>query len=363
VKNCLLIFLIILTGLSGKAQLAKNPVIIETKIHSGIAIPLFPAITYLFQDNIYAFDICASFPTYGNDYWEKLYNYPRSGIGYSYWSLGNDEVIGKAHVIYGFLNIPVVKRSGKFSLNYQISLGGAYFPKVFDVHENPFNRAIGSHTNIYARFGLDGKFKLSPSCEIVLEAGTTHFSNGKTKSPNYGINVGSVSVGLNYLFGKNDNKIHEPEAPVTGKKFVQTVLFSAGSKVYDNLLGKRYLTSSVSYNVERLINHKKKIGLGADFFYDSSIREALAAEDGTPEKDFSKLIRVGLHGSYTVQYKKLIAGIQIGNYLYSKYTILTRVYSRLSVQYKLPKNLIASVSVKSHRGKADCLEWGIGYCW
>jgi hypothetical protein len=147
------------------------------------------------------------------------------------------------------------------------------------------------------------------------------------------------------------------------KRYVQSVIYSAGTKVYDNLYGKKYFVSSVSYNLERIINHKRKIGLGADLSYDGSISEALASEDGIPDKHFEKLIRFGLHTSYAIRYKQLIMGIQIGYYLYSKYTVITPVYNKLSIQYLLTRNIIGSISIKSHMAKADCLEYGIGYYW
>jgi hypothetical protein len=363
VKYGLLIFVLVLTGLAVNAQSVERPIIIESKIHMGMNLPFYKALRYLIKDDIYAFDVSVSFPTYGKDYWEKLYRYPRQGIGFSCWSLGNNEVFGKAYALYSFINIPFFKPAEKFSFNYQISCGGAYLPKIFDIYKNHLDRAIGSHTNIYIHLGIDGKITIFPRCVLVIEAGATHFSNGKTRSPNYGINAGSFSLGLNYIFNNKGATIQDPEIPRMNKRYVQSVIYSAGTKVYDNLYGKKYFVSSVSYNLERIINHKRKIGLGADLSYDGSISEALASEDGIPDKHFEKLIRFGLHTSYAIRYKQLIMGIQIGYYLYSKYTVITPVYNKLSIQYLLTRNIIGSISIKSHMAKADCLEYGIGYYW
>ncbi len=363
VKNGLYILVLLLTGLVINAQSVTRPIIIQTKIHSGLALPFYEALDYLIKDDIYAFDVSVSFPTYGKDYWEKLYRYPVTGVGSSVWSLGNNEVFGKAITLYGFINVPFIKRSEKFSINYQLSFGGAYLTRKFDKDKNPLDRAIGSHVNIYFRLGIDSKIRLSPRSELQIEAGTTHFSNGKTRSPNYGINAASLTLGFNYLLNNKGITIPEPEIPVIGKRYVQTAVYSAGSKVYDNLLGKRYFTSSVSYNLERVMNLKRKIGLGADIFYDGSIKEALAGEDGTPENDVSKLFRCGLHTSYAIQYKQLIMGVQVGYYLYSKYTVLTRIYNKVSLQYLFTNNIVGSIAIKSHIGKADCLEFGMGYYW
>jgi hypothetical protein len=363
VKKRILIILLVLTGLSVNAQLVKRPFIVETRIHTGIILPFYDALNYLIKDDIYAFDLSVGFPTYGKDYWEKLYRYPRSGVGYSFWSLSNKEVFGKAHVLYYYLNIPIFKREETYFLNYQISLGEAYLTKIFDKYENHLNRAVSSYFNIYIRLGIDAKIRLSPRYEVTLEAGMTHFSNGKIRSPNYGINTGTLSLGVNYRFNDKGSTIQEQEVPESGKLYVQSVIYSAGSKVYDNLLGRKYFVSSVAYNLERVVSHKRRIGLGADLFYDGSIREALASDDGTPEKDYVKLIRIGMHTSYAIRYKQLMMGIQVGYEIYSKYTILTPVYNKILVQYRLTKNIIGSIAVKSHFGKADCLEYGLGYYW
>lgn len=363
-KTRLLILLIIATGLAGNAQKTKRPLIVEPKIHTGMILPFYEALSYLIKDDIYAFDLSLSFPTSGEEYWDRLYRYPRPGIGYSYWNLGNNQILGKAHTLYGFINIPIYKKDEKFTVSYQISAGGAYLTKIFDPFENHLNRAIASHYNIYMRLGVDAKIKLNPLSELVLELGATHFSNGKTRSPNYGINAGTISVGMNYLINSsalitND----ETDIPVIEKKYNQSVIYSAGTKVYDNLLGTRYFVSSLSYNIEKAINQKRRLGLGTDFSFDGSVNEALALEEGKTDSDFTDLVRIGLHSSYSTRYKRLVAGIQVGHYIYSKHKVLTSIYNKLSVQYLITNNITGSVSIKSHWAKADCFLWGVGYSW
>lgn len=363
VKKTLLIFLLLTALLKGNSQLFEKPFIIEPRVHAGMVLPLYEALQYLVEDDIFSFDLAVSVPSSGNDFWEKLYRYPKTGIGFSACSLGNNDVFGKAYVLYNFINIPLLKPGERFSFNYQISFGGAYITKKFDIENNPLNRAIGSYTNIYLRLGLDGRIRLSPVCELLVETGAAHFSNGKTRSPNYGLNIISSSVGINYLFNSSHISLKDPEIPPLFKRSVQSLIISAGSKVYDNLLGQRYLTSSLSYNFEHSLNHRRKIGLGADLLYDGSIKEALASKDGIPEKDFSKLVRFGLHGSYAMRYKDMMMGVQLGHYLYSKYKVLTNIYTKISVQYLITENVFWAASIRAHMGKADCLELGLGYCW
>lgn len=364
-NKCRVLFIVILSlsWVSSKSQFYKKPFILEPKIHAGMALPLYDALAYLIEDDIYSFDIAVVSPSYGRDFWEKLYNYPRTGTGFAAWSLGNDEVFGRAYALYNFISMPVIRSAERLSLNYQISFGGAWITKKFNVEQNPLNRAIGSNANIYLRLGLDGRIRLSSVCELLVEVGAAHFSNGKTRSPNYGINLVSSSVGINYLFNESRIVRKDPEIPVLLKRNVQSVFLSAGAKAYDDLTGKKFLTTSLSYNFERLLSHRRNIGAGADIFYDGSIKQALASADGIPEDDFSKLIRLGLHGSYSMRYKNMMMGVQLGHYIYSKHKVLTNLYSRISLQYLITEKVFWGAAIRAHLGKADCLGIGLGYCW
>jgi hypothetical protein len=363
VKRFLLLAVFALTAITVRAQGTRQPWIIGAKIHSGLMLPVYEALNYLVKDDIYSVDLSLSFPATGKDYWEKIYHYPETGIGGSFWNLGNNDVLGKAWAIYGFMNVPLCRIPGRFSVNYQVSLGGAYLTKSFDWYSNHLNRAMSSPVNIYVRLGLDTRIQLSPRAQIVIETGTSHFSNGKTRSPNYGINTGSMSVGFNYLINNKIYSVPEPVIPELKEKYIQSLVYLGGIKVYDNLLNKKYFTTSLSYNAEKLLSHRRRIGIGADLSYDGSISEALQDVDGKPEDDFTKMMRFGLHISYAARYKRLVAGIQAGYYLYSKYIVLTPVYNKLTVQYFITSNIVGSIAVKSHWGKADCFEYGMGVYW
>jgi hypothetical protein len=334
-------------------------------IHSGYNLPFYQALDYIIENKVNALDISLGIQADGRNHWENSFNNPRTGFGYSYWRLGNDEILGSAHALYAFMNTPV-KRLRRFSLNIQCSAGAAYLPQKFDINENHLNRAIGSHMNVFIRLGADARFRIVPNGELTLGAGFSHFSNGKTASPNYGINTGTVSAGMSFIFksGGISAFIPEPEEKIRPlSKYTRSINLSAGTKVYDNLLNKKYVSSSATFNIEKNFNYVSHAGLGMVLFYDSSIREALEVEKGTADSDITSLIRLGAHISYTCRYRNFIAGIQVGHYLYSKYKVMTNIYNRISVQYLLNENMAFSAAVKSHLGKADCLEYGLTFLW
>ncbi len=361
-KGKILIISLIFNALASSAQFYEKPFIIRTGMGSGFNIPVYKALGYLIEDDVFAVDLSLSFQSAGNSYWEKIYNFPRTGIGFSSWTLGNNEILGNAYSLYSFINVPLRRNQGKFSVNVQLAAGSAYLPLKFDINTNPLNRAIGSNYNIFMRLAAEGRLRILPLSEISVVAGLAHFSNGKTRSPNYGINIAAITFGVNCFFNQEKLVISDPEIPPVNRNKYHSVFISAGPKVYDNLYGYPYLSVTVSYNLERFVNNFSKAGIGADLFYDSSIGEALRKE-GINEDDFIKLIRAGIHGSYALRYKRTMAGLQIGYYLYSKKIVLTSIYNKIYLQYMLSDNITGSVSIRSHWGKADCMEYGIGYTW
>jgi len=329
-------------------------------------MPFYKALDYITNDDIYAFDFILEHQSTGQKYEDVLWHYPRTGIGYSRWTLGNNDVLGNAHTLYSAIMIPFGSRRRTIMAGIRPSAGIAYLPLIFDVSENHLNRAIGSKLNIYMNMSVDCYITLYRSLELVLDAGLTHFSNGKTRSPNYGINLASMSAGLYYHFQPESEDLTTDfsisQIPPIPKKYIHSVNISAGPKVYDDLKGNRYLSTTFSYSLERSISHSGRAGIGADFFYDGSIKEGLN-DEGNPNAGFHDLVRFGIHASGSLQYRRTIAGLQAGYYLYSKYKVLTSLYTRISLHHQITERITAGVCLRSHFGKADSFEYGIGYTW
>jgi hypothetical protein len=330
-------------------------------VRTGLNLPLYDAIDYLTDDDIVGADMFIGIRSNGKDYWDEIFNFPGTGAGYSFRTLGNNEVFGYAHAFYAFMDLPLLLRKRKLSADIRISAGTAYISSKFDAEDNPLNRAIGSNFNIFLGAGINARYRFSGKFETFIGASTGHFSNGKTRSPNLGLNTGTVSAGIFYFFYRESFTRDIPAAPVPERKIIQSVEFSAGPKVFDNLSGTRYLSSSLLYSAERYVKHWGRAGIGGGLFYDGSIREGLnLGDDGGIHVS---LFRVGLHASWMFRYRNILAGIQAGHYLYSKYKVNTHFYNRLSVRYMLTGNIYTAIAVRSHLGKADSMEYGFGYTW
>ena len=66
-KKRFLILILVFSVQICYAQSEKRAFILESRLHSGINIPLYEALDYLIRDDIYAFDLSLSFPAYGKD--------------------------------------------------------------------------------------------------------------------------------------------------------------------------------------------------------------------------------------------------------------------------------------------------------
>lgn len=335
---------------------------IEAFVNYGFIMPHVKAIEYLVEGHIPGFELRLSKATFGKNIWEQQYNYPRIGAGYYYCNYNNPDVLGKVNALYSFINIPIVKKNERFSFNYEIDLGVSYITKIFDIHDNYKNIAIGTHGNVFFKTGVDTKVKVFKNTELVNSLSFSHCSNGRVKEPNLGINVVSASVGLSYYLGRHYNKkiLQLPE-------FIRTteysVIASGGIKQWRRHDQNDYFASSLVFNMERHINNLQSIGIGLDIFYDASIATSLEYFDEDKKVTHTDLYRSGIHLSHNLIYNRLSLVFNAGYYFYTRYVEITSVYSRLGLRYKISNHLLANLTLKSHFAQADFIEWGIGYYW
>ncbi|MCX6256919.1 MAG: acyloxyacyl hydrolase [Bacteroidia bacterium] len=324
----------------------------------GFIVPHHKSMRYLQRGHIPAFNLRVGKSTDGNHEWEQLYRYPSIGIGYYYANLQYPEVLGTVNALYSFIDIPIFKM-GPSSLFYNFSFGLSWLSKHFDEDNNIYNIAIGSHGNVFLNLALGSKIDLTRRMSLLCGIALTHYSNGAIASPNLGINVVTADVGLRYY----------PEycLPVKPKhldhfvpKFDYMLILSGGWKQIDPSMVEKYLTSSLSFQVEREISRKKNLGAGLDLFYDRSITRYMEHEkiqDIRKSDDY----RPGVHVAYSLVFGKVNFTIQMGYYCFVRWNIDGDFYHRFGLQYYFSKHLLANLTIKTHFAKADFIEWGLGY--
>lgn len=310
-----------------------------------------PSLADVIGGNINVARISFGQETYGKSYWDQLYRYPDWGVGYSFTDLGNPNELGQANAIYYYLRIPVIKKS-KFSLNYKISGGMAYL--------NQGSIAIGSHLNLYFDFSLDTKFKLGKRLDLINSFGATHYSNGAIDMPNLGVNLFSYRLGLQYKLNNTHREKISVEIPEQENKHYISIVGGAGVKEKRPMGGEKLTVASGSVDYLKPVGLKHKFGGGLDIFYDESLYEIM---DSVFNKDVSdnEIMRYGVHISGEARYKKLVVALHIGTYLKAKYTEDGKIYQRVAIRYLFTEKFFANISLKTSKGIADFVEWGLGY--
>ncbi len=292
--------------------------------------------------------------------WHFLYRTPELGIAYSFLQTGNPDIFGYGHSLSGSIGFPIIK-SSKSQLSYQVRLGYGYLSKIFDARDNYYNIATGSHSNVFLRVSVLNRQKLFNNLALTTGLSLHHFSNTSFARPNLGLNFITFDLGLafsNKVKASNPGTLEfdSPFSPYFELSFIN----GFGLKEIDPAGGRKYFTQSIVLNFERRISRKYQLGIGMDFFIDSSLKQVMK-NFSYPTNGFSDYWRQGFHISYGVLYGKVLFNFQLGHYIFLKFNDDTPIYNRLALRYYFHPKWVFNLSLKAHFGRADFLELGFGY--
>jgi hypothetical protein len=343
----------------GQNQDSKlNGISFEADYGYGFVMPHHKSIEYFLEDHIQTFDFKIHQTTYGKKYWNQLYRYPVYGVGFYRSNLGNNDVYGYANALYSFLKVPVLGKSDNFNLSYQIGFGASWITNYFDIEENPGNLAIGSNLNIFIDFSLQSGIPIGDRLILTNGIRFTHFSNGKVKSPNKGLNIVSGSVGLAYKLKSYSERI-VTKIPDIKNKNSYSIIYTGGIKTISRYETGYFYASSLIFDYARQYSLKGKWSAGTDIFYDgTNIQYSDKLNSNITNSD---LYLMGIHAGHDLLVGKLSVIVNLGIYLYSPVEVPSQWYNRIGLRYTFNEKFIANLTLKSHRAKASVIEWGIGY--
>ena len=139
-----------------------------------------------------------------------------------------------------------------------------------------------------------------------------------------------------------------------------SIFFGAGSKQTNPAEGSNYFICVLMADHNWMLTPKSGIGLGPDVFFDNSIPKKLKQEQEQTTDALDKF-RAGFHGGYELVIGDVSLQLQMGAYVFSRYTKDGSLYHRLALRYRINERLFAGLQLKTHWGKADFIETGIGY--
>ena len=301
------------------------------------------------------------------NHWSNQYGYASYGLGFYSGTIGDPEIFGNPNAIFAFADFPLRSSSRKMGLNISPAMGLTYNLKPYSKEGNPTNDAIGSSMTVYFNLSTGISFKLTRELDLLLGLEFTHFSNGRTYTPNYGLNMYGTNIGLKYYYNRSQKKVDKDRyttnvLPVRFKRPKKQIntklnqnrvsLYSAIGTVQnrsDQGSDNRYVTSSTVLDYTFQFDNMHGITSGVDLFYDKSLRE------------YTNKGLTGIHIGCDFSVWRFTTKIQIGTYLFDAKG-KGKVYLRPAVMYQISDKCFAQLGLKTKKiGAADWIELGVGY--
>lgn len=293
--------------------------------------------------------------------WQQHYNFPKYGFSLLYQDFASP-ILGEAYAAGVHLDFYAVNRQ----LQFQISQGIAYVNKPYDKLTNPKNNAFGSHLLSSNRFAVQYKpEQLVGNWGVQLGLHLQHFSNGRTKMPNSGINTVNLAVGLNY----NPKAWEEPLRDTALVSIAEPLHYWAhlrGGVNESSIVGSGLDPFwHLGVGIDKRWCYSSAWQVGVDLFWTKSVDEYIrymvqAYPDRYGNQAKADYFRLGLMAGHEWFFDTFSIETQLGTYLYKDFAYEADVYQRLGFKYYLTPRFFVSASLKSHGFRAEAVEWGGG---
>ena len=353
------ILLLLVPSLLSAQDSPKHDFTLSVQGHAGYAIAHHSNMTQLIKGHLFGTELNYIFRTNGSRPWHQIHKYPEIGMCALHLDLGNPKQMGTLEALYPYTNIRLNNINSKMSLGLRLGLGLCYITKPFDRITNHQNNAIGSHVNAFVNLRLNSSFALSKAWRLDAGVGLSHASNGAIQTPNLGLNMASINLGLGYVFGNKDLQYKKDSIAKVKKEWHPSVIAVMGVKEMMPPGTQRYTAYGFMVNMYRTMNQKNKMGGGLEMSYNNSLRKLLI--DDSLATSTSNILRIGVKYSYAFTMHRLSLPIDFGVYVYDNRHYDGRFFHRIGIRYMVTKNIIANVTLITHWAVADYFEWGLGY--
>lgn len=361
-KKPLLAF-VLLFSISLLAQQGdKNDFYIRGAANYGFILQQHNSIGDLVNGNISGLELNYVKPATGNKLWQYENNFPERGIGFNYYNLGNPKQLGNVYGLYYFYDIPLNKNPKPFRLYLRIGEGLAYVPVRFNPITNHKDELISSPIDAYITFKWYWRWDITSWLRWEAGFNFSHASNGRFEVPNLGVNMVTVNSGLVYKFhSKIKTPITHIDSSSKAKSRHELLFWAAiGANQFGEPGGKRYLAQSYSaaYYFNKRNTHK--FGAGIDVYYNAANYAQLLAQGDTISNKLQN-VQIGVKLAYAYNIGRLSLPVELGYYVYTKYTSDGYIFNRIGIRYYFENNIVGIISLKTNWGVANYIEFGVGY--
>lgn len=315
------------------------------------------------------------------DWSNKYYNAVTYGVGFYSGYIGDPAVLGNPNAVYGFIDMPFGNYYGnkRTTWHFNSALGLTYNLIPYDETDNPTNDAIGAKFAVYINFAFSGHTAMTREMDFTYGLDYTHFSNGRSFTPNYGLNMIGLHTGLKYHYNKAQKQVNRDlfttEVIPSRFKRMQSVPIEKQGKNKINVglsygtvqnghnenadkggqPDNRYNTFSGALEYMRIFDMKHGLTVGLDLFYD----ESLIIDYPDPKDRYLYAYHVG----YDYTFWKITVRTQIGGYFGEDGDKgKEKVWARPALEYNAWDWMSFHVGLKTRRGfAADWVEFGVAF--
>lgn len=362
------ILFFVLFHLVAQAQFLSH-LAVEPSFHVGKIVKHSPKLLFDVTGVSTGMDLNFTFKKTGKKHWAQELNYPVIGLDLVYYHLGDKDLFGQAFGIAPNLSLRIYK-SKRLEGFFQIGWGVAYVTKKFDPIDNPTGNALGSNINSLNIFKFLLDHQLTKNWKIRGGFSFTHYSNGATQLPNFGINIPALTVGA--IFNPKPVKAEDltaREKQVGVKKWGLSAYFAMTYKELNPANGPRYPFYIASLAGTRRLTALHELSVGANYEYSTSAY-LIGLHTFTFNSEAEarrKSTRIGIFIADELYLDNVGLWLEMGTYVPGyDYDVPWFLYTKVGVKYHFPPIKIINtgcyigIYLKSHKIAAEYFSLGIG---
>ena len=344
---------------------------LEVRGHSGGHMYGGETLTSKLESGYGALEVRYAWQSRDEEIWGK-YGYPSYGVGLYAGFLGDPEIFGNPNAVFGFINFPISNPMRRNQFAIEPSLGLTYNLEPFDPENNPLNDAIGARMAVYFNLNFGWAYRWTPEMDITYGIDFSHFSNGRSFTPNWGLNMFGINVGLRYHYNADQHRNYKgaypegrlqsrylrsektPNVKVADNQSIN-VYMALGTVQTEEDAGTdtRYGTFSLVLDYQHKFNSMHSVSVGLDYFVDNSVKATYPEGEGKNDL-------VGIHAGYDFMFWRLTTLLHGGTYITDKLG-KEALFLRPAIRYNINKWAYAQVGLKTLGFAADWVEFGFGF--
>ncbi len=332
----------------------------EMQVHGAFLIPHHPEMWALTGGYFPMTEFSLIRQTDGRQACNAFRNYPQMGITYRFTDFGGSQSLGSLHAVMPFVSFPLIKHE-RTALSFRIAIGMAWVRRIFDRYENYRNLAIGSHLNAAVGFQLSLRRMINNRVYLTATAAMTHVSNGTIRTPNFGLNMPSLSAGLGFKLNNKKINYHPPDpaGSLKGHRHLSLQLGMAVKQIKRNW-DDEFRVYVVSMSYDRYYNKTNLLRISLDAMYDESVKYLLRQQEKNTGR-LTDVTKYGLSLGHAWTFSRLSLFVGLGYYLHNPLGRDELFYDKLGVNYRIFNFLYAGVTLQAHWAQADFFSAGLGF--